>query len=120
MRELAGVSPCVLTLDGPVHVMHLVVSLMWHQEGGMVHQVLWIIQHVVLWHLIGLLLLIGHLLLSVIDLKFLIKIVLYVLDLAVTLPLSARVVILLVNTHYELGSVSALGYKLAAVGVRHH
>jgi hypothetical protein len=120
MRELAGVCPSVLTLDGSVHVMRLVVPLMRHQEGAMVHQVIWVIQHVVLRHLIGLFLLIGHLLFSVIYLKFLIKVILYVLDLTVTLPLSARVVILLVNTHYELGSVSALGYKLAAVGVRHH
>jgi len=54
-----------------------------------------------------------------IDLKFLIKVILYVLDLAVTLALCARVVILLVNTHSELASISALGYKLPAIGVRY-
>jgi len=118
VRELAGVSPSVLTLDGTVHVMRLVLPLMRYQEGGLVHQVVCVIQHVMLRHLIGLILLIGYLLLSMIDLKFLIKVVLNVLDLAVTLALCARVVILLVNTHYELASVSALGYKLPAIGVR--
>lgn len=120
MRELAGVSPRILTLDRTVHVMRLVLPLMRHQEGGMVHQVVWIIQHVVLRQIIGLFLIIGGLLLSMIDLKFLIKVILNVLDLAVTLALCARVVILLVNTHSELASVRALGYKLAAVGVRDH
>lgn len=119
MRELAGVSPSVLTLDGPVHVMRLVLPLMRYQEGGLVHQVVWVIQHVMLRHLIGLFLVIGYLLLSMIDLKFLIKVILYVLDLAVTLALCARVVILLVNTHSELASISALGYKLPAIGVRY-
>lgn len=55
-----------------------------------------------------------------IDLKFLIEVILNVLDLSVTLPLCARVVILLVYTHSELASVRTLGYKLAAVGVRDH
>jgi hypothetical protein len=86
----------------------------------MVHQVVWVIQHVVLRHIIGLFLIIGGLLLSMIDFKFLIEVILNVLDLAVTLPLCARVVILLVDTHSELASVRALGYKLAAVGVRDH
>ena len=56
-----------------------------------------------------------------IDLKVLIEVILNVLDLAVTLALCARVVILLVNTpHSELARVCGIGYKLAAVGVRDH
>jgi hypothetical protein len=74
----------------------------------------------VLRHIIGLFLIIGSLLLSMIDFKFLIEVILNVLDLAVTLTLCARVVILLVNSHSELASFSTLGYKLAAVGVRDH
>jgi hypothetical protein len=70
----------------------------------MVHQVVRVIQHVVLRHLIELFLLIGRLLLSMIDLKFLIKVVLYVLYLAITLPLPARVMILLMDTS-ELANV---------------
>jgi hypothetical protein len=120
MRELAGVSPSVLTLDCTVHIMRLVLPLMRHQEGGMVYQVIWVIQHVVLRYIIGLFFIIGGLLLSMIDLKFLIEVILYVLDLAVTLPLCARVVILLVNIHSELDSVRTLRYKLATVGVRDH
>ena len=83
----------------------------------MVHQVIRVIQHVVLWHLIGLFLLKGRLLLSMIHLKFFIKVVLYVLDLAITLPLRAHVMILLLlDDTSELGS-GVFGYNLSAVGV---